>query len=345
MICRLGAHRSPFQDLGGGVVVVAGLLGDAFEAAALVGGALHQAEGAVGDGVEQAVVVALDVLEQLDRVAEHLLGAVDDEAAGLGREVLVQVAGGVHHVADVLQGEVAVREPRRDDGLGHHPDQQDALVGERADEVEEAVEEIALEHVAGHVPRGRHPLERRLREQVARQHGVGELEAERVGHLGVDLEGVAEAELPVLEAGLLGEVLVEELAGGDRVRGLDRVGGGEVVVLAGVDDDAGAGVDLAAEALVDEGADRVDVAEEDPVHRVVEHHVEPLEAGQRRDLRHAQAGGVVGQPDVAAELPATSRRGPRASGGSSPGWRTSRRSPRASHPRARSRAGSARCCG
>ena len=51
-----------------------------------------------------------------------------------------------------------------------------------------------------------------------------------------------------------------------RVRRLDGVGGGEVVVLAGVDDDAGAGVDLAGEALVDERADRVDVAEEDPVH-------------------------------------------------------------------------------
>ena len=154
-----------------------------------------------------------------------------------------------------------------------------------------------------------------------------------------------EAELPVLEAGLLGEVLVEELARRDRVRGLDGVGGGEVVVLAGVDDDAGAGVDLAAEALVDERADRVDVAEEDPVHRVVEHHVEPLEAGQGGDLGHAQAGGVVGQPDVAAELPATSRRGPPASGGSSPGWRRCRRSPRGSRPRARSRAGSARSTG
>ena len=86
------------------------------------------------------------------------------------------------------------------------------------------------------------------------------------------------------------------------MRGLDRVGGGEVVVLAGVDDDAGAGVHLAAEALVDEGADRVDVAEEDPVHRVVQHHVEPLEAGQGGDLRHAQSAGVVGQPHVAAEL-------------------------------------------
>ena len=227
-------------------------------------------------------------------------GAVGDEAVGRRAEVLVQVAGGVHDVADVLQRQVAVGDPRRDDGLGHHADQQDALAGERADEVEEPVEQVALEDVAGHVPGRRHPLQRRVGEQLAGEHRVGELEAERVGHVGVDLERVAEAELPVLEAGLLGEVLVEELARRDRVRRLDGVGGGEVVVLAGVDDDAGAGVDLAAEALVDEGADRVDVAEEDPVHRVVEHHVEPLEPGQGGDLGHAEPGGVVGEPDVAA---------------------------------------------
>ena len=214
----------------------------------------------------------------------------------------MQLAGGVHHVADVLQGQVAVGEPRRDHGLGHHPDQQDALPGERADQVEEPVEQVAPEHVTGHVPGRRHPLQRGVGEQVARQHRVGQLEAERVGEVGVDLEGVPEAELPVLEPGLLGEVLVEQLAGGDGVGGLDGVGGREVVVLAGVDDDPGPGVDLAAEALVDEGADRVDVAEEDPVHRVVEHHVEPLEPGQRRDLGHAQAAGVVGEPDVAAQL-------------------------------------------
>ena len=40
--------------------------------------------------------------------------------------------GGVEHVADVLQRQVAVGQPRRDDGLGHHPDEQDALAGERA---------------------------------------------------------------------------------------------------------------------------------------------------------------------------------------------------------------------
>ena len=172
-----------------------------------------------------------------------------------------------------------------------------------------------------------------------------QLEPERVGQLGVDLEGVPEPELVVGEPRLLGEVLVEQLADHHRVRGVDGVGGGQVVVLAGVDDDPGAGVDLAGEALVDEGADRVDVAEEDPVHRVVEHHVEALEPGQRGDLGHAQPGGVVGQPDVAAELRATSRPGRRASAGSSPAWRTCRRSPRGSRPRARSRAATDRSSG
>ena len=131
---------------------------------------------------------------------------------------------------------------------------------------------------------------------------MGELEAERVGQVRVDLERVAEAELPVLKPRGVGEVLVDQLAHGHRVRRLDRVRGGQVVVLAGVDDDPGAGVHLTGEVLVDEGADRVDVAEEDPVHGVVEHHVQTLQPGEGGDLGHAQAGGVVRETHVAAEL-------------------------------------------
>ena len=225
-----------------------------------------------------------------------------DEAARRRGEVLGQVAGGVQHVPDVAQGQVAVGQPRGDDGLGHHPDQQDALAGERPGQVEEPVEQVAAEHVAGHVLGRRHPLQRRVREELAGQQRVRQLQPEGLLALGLDLEGVPEAELPVLEAGLLGQGLVEQLADGDGVRLVDGVGGGEVVVLAGVDDDPGAGVHHPAEPLVDEGAPRVDVAEEDPVHRVVEHHVQPLEAGQDGDLGHAEARRVVGQPDVAAEL-------------------------------------------
>jgi hypothetical protein len=64
--------------------------------------------------------------------------------SGAGAEVLVQAAGGVEHVAHVLQREVAVGQPRGDDGLRHHADQQDALAGHGADQVEEPVEQVAL---------------------------------------------------------------------------------------------------------------------------------------------------------------------------------------------------------
>ena len=42
--------------------------------------------------------------------------------------------------------------------------------------------------------------------------------------------------------------------------------------------------------------------EEDAVHRVVEHHVEPLESRHGRDLRHAEAGRVVDQADITPQL-------------------------------------------
>ena len=106
------------------------------------------------------------------------------------------------HVTDVLQGDVAVGEPGRDDGLGHHADEQDSLSGQGSGQVEEAVEQVAPEDVAGHVLGRRHPLQRRLREQLAGQQRVRQLEPERLGQVRVDLEGVTEAELPVGQARL-----------------------------------------------------------------------------------------------------------------------------------------------
>ena len=188
------------------------------------------------------------------------------------------------------------------DALGHHADEQDGLVGHHPGQVEERVEQVAGEHVAGHVLGRRHVLQRRIGEQLPDQLGMGQLEQERVRHLGVDLERVPQAELGVGEPRLAAEVLVQQLRHHHGVRRVHRVGGGQVVVLAGVDDDAGPRVHLPGEPLVDERPHRVDVAEDDAVHAVVQHHVEALEPGQRGDLRHAQAGGVVGQPDVAAEL-------------------------------------------
>ena len=64
-----------------------------------------------------------------------------------------------------------------------------------------------------------------------------DLVKQAVLELGVDLEGVAEADLPVLEARILREPLVDELRGQHGGRLLDGVGGRQVVVLAGVDHD------------------------------------------------------------------------------------------------------------
>ena len=83
---------------------------------------------------------------------------------------------------------------------------------------------------------------------------------------------------------------------------LHRVGGGQVVVLTGVDDHARIGVDGAGEGLVHQGALHVDVAEQDAVQGVVQHDVQALEGAHGGDLGHAQAGAVVAHADVAAQL-------------------------------------------
>ena len=71
--------------------------------------------------------------------------------------------------------------------------------------------------------------------------------------------------------------------------GLHSISSGEVVVLAGVDDDAGITVDDTGEVLVDEGTLRVDVAEEDALQRVVQHHVQALQCAHGRDFRHTKS--------------------------------------------------------
>src|SRR5690606_28774705 len=118
----------------------------------------------------------------------------------------------------------------------------------------------------------------------------------------VDLEGMPEPELPVLETGLLGEVLIEQLADRDGMRCLHRVGGGEGVVLAGVDDDAGACVDLTREPLVDKGSDRVAVAETDAAHSAAAPHAQSPEGGQGGGLRRAPSASIAAPADVAPQL-------------------------------------------
>ena len=93
---------------------------------------------------------------------------------------------------------------------------------------------------------------------------------------------------------------------------LDRVRGGEVVVLARVDHDSRERDDPPRKMLVDQGSLHVDVAEKNPVHRVVEQKVQPLHRAQSGDLRHAKPRAVVREPNVAPELAGSRRRAPRA---------------------------------
>ena len=156
--------------------------------------------------------------------------------------------------------------------------------------------------VARHELGGRHVLQGGLGEDLPGHLGLSELVEEAVLPRGVDLEGVAQALLLLGEPGAQGELLVEELAGQDRVGLLHRVRRGQVVVLARVDDDAREGVDPAGEALVDQRPLHVDVTEENAVEGVIEHHVQPLQGAHGGDLRHAEAGAVVAEADVAMLL-------------------------------------------
>ncbi|KAF5059238.1 hypothetical protein DSECCO2_337980 [anaerobic digester metagenome] len=80
------------------------------------------------------------------------------------------------------------------------------------------------------------------------------------------------------------------------------IGCGQIVVFSGVDDDAGIAVDHAGEVLVDHGPLHVDVPEQDAVQGIVEHDVQPFHGTHGGDFRHAQAGAVVAQAYVAAQL-------------------------------------------
>ena len=244
--------------------------------------------------------LCLDARQDGLGLGQHLLGAALDQSAALEFDLAVQVFHGAKHVLGVLDGQEAVLNEGSVDGFGHHAEQVDVLPGHAADRVEQCVLNVTLEDVAGHVLGRRHVFQAGLGKHLAHQLRVGQLPQETVFQLGVDLEGVTEADLIRLQAREIGELLIDELRGQHGVGRVIGVGGGQVVVFAGVDDDAGIGIDHAREKLVDEGALHVDVAEDDAVHRVVEHHVEPLHGAHGGDLRHTQARAVVGQADVAA---------------------------------------------
>lgn len=87
---------------------------------------------------------------------------------------------------------------------------------------------------------------------------------------------MAQTHLLLAHTGVLGKGLVQELRGQHRMGGGNSVVGGQIVILTGVDDNAGVAVDNTGEVLVYDGALHVDVAEQDAVERIVQHNIQAL---------------------------------------------------------------------
>ena len=171
------------------------------QALAAVGRAAHDAEGARrAIAVEQAVVG--DPLQQVDRLARAPAGpGVAMNPSGWGPEVLGEAArrrsARSGRSAGPGRGRTATgcARPRSSSRRAGCPGRSSPR------EVEERVEQVPPEHVAGHVLGRRHLLQGRVREELARQQGVRELEAGTVGQVRADLERVAQTELPVRQPG------------------------------------------------------------------------------------------------------------------------------------------------
>ncbi len=141
-----------------------------------------------------------------------------------------------------------------------------------------------------------------LGEDLPGHLGLRQLIEEAVLQHRIDLKGVAQTHLLLGQAGQQGQLFVDQVGSQHRVSLLDRVGCGEVVVLARVDDYAGEAVDYARHILIDQRALHIDVPEEDAVQGVVQHHIQTFECAHYGDLGHAEARAVVAQADVAADL-------------------------------------------
>ena len=80
------------------------------------------------------------------------------------------------------------------------------------------------------------------------------------------------------------------------------VSGGKIVILTSVDDNAGKAIDDTAEVLVNQRALHIDVAEQDSVQCIVEHHIQSFQGTHGGNLGHAETGAVVAEADVTTNL-------------------------------------------
>ena len=210
------------------------------------------------------------------------------------------------HVAEdvfgVLNREITVAHERSVDSLCGHTKQLNALVCPDANHVEQSILNMAAEDVAGHELCGRHILQRCLREDFAKHLSLRQFQQEAVFQRRVHFKGVTQTHLLFGETCQKSKLFVDEVGGKHCVSLLYSVGGGEVVVLAGVDDNACIAVYYAAHELVNKRALHIDVAEQDTVESIVEHHVKTLKGTHSGYFGHTETRAIVAKADVAANL-------------------------------------------
>ena len=98
------------------------------------------------------------------------------------------------------------------------------------------------------------------------------------------------------------ELFVDELGSSYSVSGFDSIICGEVVILAGVEDDSAVSDDYTGHELVYQSSLHIDVSEKNSVNSVVQHYVKSFKSSHCSDLRHAHSGGIVAESDISANL-------------------------------------------
>ena len=134
------------------------------------------------------------------------------------------------------------------------------LVCRYRNDVEQRVLYVPAEDVSRHVLCRRHIFEGRFGKNLTRHLRLSKLHQKAVFDGGVDFKGVPQTHLLLGDACKGGKLLVEKLRGEHGVRFLYGVGGGQIVVLARVDNDSRISVDDARKELVYYGALHVYVA-------------------------------------------------------------------------------------
>ena len=107
---------------------------------------------------------------------------------------------GVEHVLGIFHRQIAILQQRRVDRFGQHAQQVDGLSGHHRSHIEQRILHLAFENIACHVFGRRHIFERRMRENLPDQLGMGNLPEKAVLAVGIDFKRMAQADLFVFQA-------------------------------------------------------------------------------------------------------------------------------------------------